>query len=621
MAINLTSNDDYYYGGSTNETVNGLDGDDTLYGYDGKDTLNGGNDNDRLYGGNGKDTLNGGNGDDQLYGGDGDTIDGGADKDFLDLDLSASTGDVTAVFDLTAGANNLVNATTSVKNVEVLGLRTGSGNDTITLDNSSVYGDAVSDGFWYGGAGDDTFNIDWSDATLQVYVNTYSVSIGSTYYNISSIEHMNVTGGSGFDTFYGGDNSDAFNGGDGDDQMYGYGGNDTLNGGDGADDIYGGYSYDSSGNDDINGGAGDDYIVAATGDTVEGGNGRDILYLDVSDQSSNLNLTFAPGGPMTILGVSVDGVESMQLSTGSGNDKLTINADAVLSTGYSPDDSWNAGAGSDTLTVDLTGIAFAMQQYSYSFSVADFSMNISNVEIYKITGGEGYDTINGADAADTLAGNGGNDQIHGYGSDDTISGDNGRDTLYGDTGIDILSGGTNRDTLYGGDDNDTMTGEGGNDYLYGGNGGDNLNGGVGTDRLYGNAGADTITGGGDADYVNYSTVSESTSTGYDTVVGFDFTADKFYFSGTSVNGVDPSVGTGTLNAASFDADMATKIDATKLLANHAVLWTPNHGDLAGDTFLIVDANGTAGYQASVDYVVRLDTPANIGSIDTGDLNG
>jgi hypothetical protein len=45
--------------------------------------------------------------------------------------------------------------------------------------------------------------------------------------------------------------------------------------------------------------------------------------------------------------------------------------------------------------------------------------------------------------------------------------------------------------------------------------------------------------------------------------------------------------------------------------DHAVLFTPDSGDLAGDTFLIVELNGTAGYQASQDLVIKLDHPSHI----------
>jgi len=42
-----------------------------------------------------------------------------------------------------------------------------------------------------------------------------------------------------------------------------------------------------------------------------------------------------------------------------------------------------------------------------------------------------------------------------------------------------------------------------------------------------------------------------------------------------------------------------------LTAHHAILFKPNAGTLSGVTFLVVDLNGTAGYQANADLVIRL----------------
>ena len=56
--------------------------------------------------------------------------------------------------------------------------------------------------------------------------------------------------------------------------------------------------------------------------------------------------------------------------------------------------------------------------------------------------------------------------------------------------------------------------------------------------------------------------------------------------------------------------------AAPLLAHHAVLATSDQGAHAGETFLIVDANGVAGYQAREDFVSRLNSPVNLGSLST-----
>src|SRR5204863_7092405 len=74
----------------------------------------------------------------------------------------------------------------------------------------------------------------------------------------------------------------------------------------------------------------------------------------------------------------------------------------------------------------------------------------------------------------------------------------------------------------------------------------------------------------------------------------------------SVSGFDGKISHGILSTANFDTQLAGAIGASELAADHAVLFQPSKGTLAGFLFLIVDANGTAGYQAGEDLVVRLD---------------
>ncbi len=43
------------------------------------------------------------------------------------------------------------------------------------------------------------------------------------------------------------------------------------------------------------------------------------------------------------------------------------------------------------------------------------------------------------------------------------------------------------------------------------------------------------------------------------------------------------------------------------------------GGFAGQIFLVVDANGIAGYQAGQDFVIHLDTPVSLASLSTADF--
>jgi hypothetical protein len=87
-----------------------------------------------------------------------------------------------------------------------------------------------------------------------------------------------------------------------------------------------------------------------------------------------------------------------------------------------------------------------------------------------------------------------------------------------------------------------------------------------------------------------------------------------------VTGIDSAITTGALTARRFDANLATAVNSTKLGAHHAVLFTPNAGTHSGDTFLIVDANGVAGYQANADLVILLGANStNLGSLSAFDF--
>ncbi|HEY1630644.1 MAG TPA: bluetail domain-containing putative surface protein [Rhizomicrobium sp.] len=132
-------------------------------------------------------------------------------------------------------------------------------------------------------------------------------------------------------------------------------------------------------------------------------------------------------------------------------------------------------------------------------------------------------------------------------------------------------------------------------------------------------GADTaVTGGGGTDRIkigahqpgvtlNYDAVSDSTGVHYDIVSRFvGDGSDHFHLSPiTTVTGLDTTVAAGALSTATFDSDLAAAVGAGQLAAQHAVLFTPTSGTLAGQVFLIVDANGTAGYQADADLVIDL----------------
>ena len=74
----------------------------------------------------------------------------------------------------------------------------------------------------------------------------------------------------------------------------------------------------------------------------------------------------------------------------------------------------------------------------------------------------------------------------------------------------------------------------------------------------------------------------------------------------AVTAIDAAVNTGALSTATFDADLANAVGAAQLGAHHAVVFTADSGTLAHDVFLVIDANGIAGYQAGQDFVIKFD---------------
>ncbi len=143
--------------------------------------------------------------------------------------------------------------------------------------------------------------------------------------------------------------------------------------------------------------------------------------------------------------------------------------------------------------------------------------------------------------------------------------------------------------------------------VFGGRGNDGIIGGGGNDWLFGGEGADLLAGAGGSDTFFYDGVSQSTGSAFDTIVGFDPLSDRIDLP-FALTGIAATVTGGSLSMASFDADLAARIGSGQLGAGQALLFAADAGGLAGSTFLIVDANGVAGYQAGEDYVVRLLNP-------------
>jgi Ca2+-binding RTX toxin-like protein len=356
---------------------------------------------------------------------------------------------------------------------------------------------------------------------------------------------------------------------------------DTLLGGGGNDIIGSAGGFRTNGTDTIDGGDGDDQITAQSQDFVAGGNGNDSITIASSTDD------FVR---------SVDG--------GAGNDIVRISDASVGS------DALQGGVGNDVLIPE--NVIFDMATFdaaSSGFETLDGG-NIQGNSSDNYFDFSGF-SVSRPDLGLIVDGEDGDDVIIGLGrAADLFSGGDGDDTLVGQNHFDVLSGDAG---------NDLLRGAGGNDDLSGGSGDDRLIGGGGNDTLSGGAGKDRLAGYRSSDEFLYKAVLESTGRGFDIVRGFNAFEDKFHFRALP-SGVDAAITSGTLsNAANFNSELSVAVDAAHLAAGHAVLFTPDAGALAGQTFLIVDANGVGGYQANKDYVIKLVNPDNMDDFGVGDF--
>jgi hypothetical protein len=313
----------------------------------------------------------------------------------------------------------------------------------------------------------------------------------------------------------------------------------------------------------VSGGNGSDALTGGAGsDHFFGGGGTGIDVLD------------GMGGN----DVLVDNSSNATIDGGDGND--TIN----MSAAFNASDRIDGGTGRDTLS--LNG--------DYSAGVTFAATTLTNVET--ITLGNGFKYALTTDDATVAAGQTLTVDGSALTGSNTLSFNGTAET----DGRFVLTGGASNDVLTGGAGNDVLTGNAGNNLFTGG------------------MGADHIVSAGGHDHFIYNDASESTGLAHDVITGFNALEGKFDLDVT-VTGINSEVVSGRLSTGNFDANLTTAIGSAQLAAGHAVLFTPTVGNLAGHTFLIVDANGVAGYQAGQDYVFDLAGATHLTSLATTDF--
>lgn len=535
----------------------------------------GGGGNDVFLAGSGFNAIKGGAGDDEITFNAGfgtDTVDGGSDFDTLSL-----TGGVTVTF-----------APNTMRNVEKITLvqDPGSALYHLTLNAATVgFGEALTID---GGALDtnDIMNIDASGLTDGRVLMIGGA--GSNTFTLSQTGQDIVRGGTGGNTFNAGANLEAT------DRLSGEIGNDNIL------NLSGDYSdrleFESRtirNIETISLAAGHTYNLATADGNVAAGatlsiggvslGATDRLIFDGSKESNGRFIIVSGAGNDVITGgagndtinagngnniIDVSRCSGYTLTTGSGNDTFLFGAK------FTNSGVINFGTGNDTMVLDG------------EYTSATF--NLPSIDTVKLTPGHSY-TLSAAPATGTVV-----ISANHLGPGDQLS----------------LSGASATGTLI-------ITAGGGADILTGGAANDTLNGGGGDDRLTGKGGKDGLLPGGGQDTFVYVVASDSTSTAFDTISQANFNDDKFDVPVT-ISHIESAV-SGSVSdttAATFDSNIGSLVNAT-LGGGEAILVTANAGTLSGHKFLIVDLNGSAGYQSGSDLVINV--TGSTGTLDISDF--
>ncbi len=584
------SGNDHLYGNEGNDTLEGGEGNDLLNGQGGDDSITGNAGDDTLLGGTGNDMLLGGLGDDRLIALVGsDTLDGGAGTDrafYWDLGESIT-------IDLNAGtatsASGDVDTLISIEDAH----GSNAGNDLlIGNDLANSFGGVGGDDTIYGNGGDDNLWGQWGNDIVDGGTGNDSVH--------GAEDDDTVSGGDGNDQVHGETGADVLRGDAGDDTLFGGDGNDTLDGGEGNDRLYGnagvntfafgpdwgvdvvsdfsaGEKLDLSatsfqfsdliieqiGPDTrISAGTNTISLVGITATTITaadfvfaneivGTNNADTLIgtagSDHIDGMGGQDKLYGQGGNDTIIG----GDDRDTMWGGAGDDLLQGGAGDEYLIGDEGADTLDGGAGSDwaDYSAETVGVNVNLATGVNTGGAAEGDV-LLNIE--RLHGGAGDDTLTANDTTSVVRGGAGNDLITGGAANEYLIGDAGADTIDGGAGLDwadyswetvgvnvnlatgVNTGGAAEgdvlisiERIYGGAGNDTLTGSATSYQIRGGAGNDRIVSGSANEFLHGDAGSDTFALG--------------TGWGTDTVVDFIKGEDTIDLSTTGLQFADLTI--------------------------------------------------------------------------------
>ena len=569
-----------YHGGDYNDRYTGSSNADELYGHDGNDVLNGVGGDDYMRGGKGSDRFNGGVGFDRISFYELDAIqavfvdlrtqtvtnDGYGNKEVLSS--IEGIGDGTRFADtfygngeanlIIAGVRDTVRGYGGDDEFQLSGapvmLDGGAGVDRINLFTATgVYGDANRDGI-----------AEEHQATRGVLVDLSAGRIVDGHGRAGRVRLVEHVGGSALDDNLIGDSKA--------NELNGLAGNDRLSGGLGNDILHG-----LVGNDRIDGGAGVDTVVYDSGDAYSYYWGTGAVVVDLSKgvgRETELATGTATNATPSVARDSILGIENV-IGSGLGDRIIGNNGANYIAPGAG-NDYVDAGAGSDTLSYSSARGAVVIDLSSGTASQAG-----SNAPDMIFDASENGQPVQHSIEADDKHAS--TDQVLNF------------ENAIGSSMNDRITGSAGNNRLEGGDGGDTLNGGGGRDTLLGGAGRDHLYGGAGGDALVGEAGADRLV---------FKAVSDSTGPGFDTVYGFDYTQDTVDLP-DEVTGFSGLFSDSPLSRGTFNADLEAALGADRLAAGHGALVQAAGGNLEGKLFLVIDANGEAGYQANEDFVFNI----------------
>jgi Ca2+-binding RTX toxin-like protein len=395
------------------------------------------------------------------------------------------------------------------------------------------------------------------------------------------------------------------------------------------------FELQQGGNDTVSGLDGDDVFNFAASltaaDVIDGGTGNDLVR--ISGEAYGDGLVLAAG--------ELTNVEKIQF--GDGFDYNVTSADMLMNKGtfFTVDGAsvhtgsvifdgsgehhgqfrMIGGAGDDTLTGGSGGDIFIAREGGQDIVhggdgndsiVMGGTLDASD----ELDGGKGHDTVvlQGIDAGDSLTlsatsltsieklvlqhgfdyditGNDGNIAAHTTLVVENVDQDPGASQFVYDGSAETdghfhFKPELSNATLIGGAQSDTFDLSGGQ--------GDSVTGGGGADLIIANTNADeTFT---------YNAASDSTGIHYDTIRNVNFANDTFVAPWGTMGVPDLIKGGLVAGGAHFDADLGSVINDS-LTAHGAVLFTADAGSLNGHSYLVIDVNGAAGYQAGQDLVI------------------